>query len=184
VSDRSQVLSSAVRRFGQERLRHCGVTADGSFGERLVFPTGYLLFPFIMEGEVAYLQARRPDQEAKWRWLCPHGLLPPVFNQDVLSSDVPTISICEGVTDVISAHELGLVAIGLVGVNGHLDSGTIAKLSGRNVAIYGDVDDAGSRFSRQLVRLLAAKGITAISKRLPKGVNDLNDQLRKMRGCR
>jgi DNA primase len=184
VSDRSQILREALGRFGRERLRKCGIIDDGRFGERLVFPTGYLLFPFMIEGEVAYLQARRPDQETKWRWLCPRGLLPPVFNQDVLSGDASTISICEGVTDVISAHELGLVAIGLVGVNGHLDARTLARLRGRNVAVYGDVDDAGSRFSRHLVRLLSAKGITAIPKRLPEGVNDLNDQLRRMGGSR
>jgi DNA primase len=182
ISDRRRILSDVLGRFGRERLLHCGLTGNGQFGDRFAFPTGYILFPFMIEGEVAYLQARRPDQDTKWRWLCPQGLLPPVYNSDVLSDDSPTISICEGVTDVISAHEIGLPAIGLVGANGHLDAGTLARLRGRNVAVYGDGDEAGSRFSRRLVRLLADEGITAIPKRLPQGVNDLNDHLRRMRG--
>jgi DNA primase len=182
IGNRAQVLRYALERFGHDRLHRCGLTRDGQFGEHFVFPTGYLLFPFMIDDEVAYLQARRPDQVTKWRWVCPHGLLPPVYNQSALTDDIPTVSICEGVTDVISAHELGLSAIGLVGVNGHLDSATLARLRGHNVAVYGDSDEAGRRFSQNLVKVLAAKGITAIPKRLPPGVNDLNDQLRRTRG--
>lgn len=181
ISDRPKVLGEAVARFGHERLRQCGMTCEGNFGERFVFPTGYLLFPFIAGGEIVYLQARRPDQDTRWRWLCLNLLLPMVYNQDVLSGDAPTISICEGVTDVVSAHELGLVAIGLAGANAQLDAMTLERLRGRNVAVFGDGDGPGARFSRKLVKLLSAKGITAIPKRLPAGMNDLNDHLRKSR---
>ena len=182
IGDRGKAMRKAVARFGLERLRRCGLVSDGKFGDRFVFPTGYLLFPFMVGGNVRYLQARRPDSGAQWRWLCLSNLLPPVFNQSALCAGTATISICEGVSDVISAHELGMSAIGLVGANARLDDETLDLLRGRNVAIFGDRDAAGSRFARHLVDRLAGIGVTAISKRLPSGANDLNDHLRRVRG--
>ncbi|KQN04367.1 hypothetical protein ASE85_04770 [Sphingobium sp. Leaf26] len=182
IGDRGEAMKTAVARFGLERLRRCGLVCDGKFGNRFVFPAGYLLFPFIIDGNIAYLQARRPDSGTQWRWLCPNSLLPPVFNRSALSDSTATISICEGVTDVISAHELGIPAIGLVGANARLDDTTLDLLRGRNVAIFGDRDTAGSRFARRLVDRLAGMGVTAIPKRLPLGANDLNDHLRRIKG--
>jgi DNA primase len=105
-----------------ERLRRCGLVSDGKFGDRFVFPTGYLLFPFYGRRQTSGI-FRRVAQTAgaQWRWLCLSNLLPPVFNQSALCAGTATISICEGVSDVISAHELGMSAIGLVGANARLD---------------------------------------------------------------
>jgi len=182
IGDRGEAMRKAVARFGLERLRRCGLVCGGKFGDRFVFPAGYLLFPFLIDGNVAYLQARRPDSGTQWRWLCPNSLLPSVFNQSALFNGTATISICEGVTDVVSAHELGMPAIGLVGANARLDDATLDLLRGRNVAVFGDRDAAGSRFARCLVDRLAEISVTAVPKRLPLGADDLNDHLRKVRG--
>lgn len=182
IGDRGKVMRKAIARFGLERLRHCGLISAGKFGDRFVFPNDYLLFPFNIDGHIAYLQARRPDNGKQWRWICPNSLLPPVFNRAALSDVISTISICEGVTDVVSAHELGIPAIGLVGANACLDDATLDLLRGRNVAVFGDRDAAGSRFARQLIDRLAGIGVTAIPKRLPSGADDLNDYLRRIRG--
>ncbi len=182
VGDPAKLLLDADARFGRERLNSCGVISEGRFGEYFVFPKGYLLFPFSSNGEVVYLQARRPDQYKPLRWICLNKLQPTVFNGDVLAENVSTISICEGVTDVLSAHELGLSAIGLAGANARIDATTLEKLRGYNVAVFGDGDGSGARFSRELIKLLSTKGITAVPKRLPKGVNDLNDHLKRSRG--
>ena len=181
IEDSARITREAVARWGIERLRRCGLTRAGSYGEQFAFPTGYLLFPFIVGGEVAYIQARRPNQDPRRRWLCPNILPPPVYNQDVFSGNAPTISICEGVTDVMSAHELGITAIGVVGANARLDANTVDRLRGRNVAVFGDNDGPGARFAQNLVKLLSGKGITAIPKRLPAGANDLNEHLRQSR---
>lgn len=175
IGDRSTIQRDAVALFGAERIRRCGLLDDRG---RFIFPSGYLLFPFMQGEAVDYLQARRSDSEPKWRWMCPLGLMPSVFNKNVLADDVSTISICEGITDVLSAHQLGRPAIGLVGANGELDEQTILLLRRRNVALYGDADSAGGRFATRLVKVLSARGISAIPKRLPEGVNDLNDLLR------
>lgn len=83
---------------------------------------------------------------------------------------------------MVSAHEIGLAAIGVLGANGHMDDTTVAKLRGRNVAVYGDADKPGAHFTQGLVQRLGRHGITAIPKRLPTGIGDLNDYLKNMRG--
>lgn len=182
VNDRRLLLRLAMSRFGLERLRNCGVLADYERGEQLVFPSGYLLFPFITDGKIIYLQARRADQEKKWRWLCPKKLLPPAYNVDVLAGSATTIGICEGVTDVLSAHQLGWTAIGLVGAGAKPDATTLSKLAGRNVAVFSDADKAGAALSRAITQSLRSHGATVVRKILPLGLNDLNDYLRQVQG--
>lgn len=182
VGDRSALRRSALESFGEERLHRCGLLRNGSRGSELIFPSYYLLFPFLAAGVVTYLQARRPDEGTKYRWCCPYGLLPPAFNLDVLDQGHATILICEGVTDTLSAHELHRPAIGLVGANAHLDLTVIERLRGHNVILVGDRDVAGQRFARDMIRLLSQQGITAIARKLPADANDINDLLRQQRG--
>lgn len=182
VADRTALLRAARRDFGEDRLRRAGLLRDGRRGPDLVFPSHYLLFPFIIDDAVCYLQARRADGSSSYRWLCPSGMVAPTFNVDVLAQGHATIVVCEGVTDTLSAHELGRPAIGLTGANARLDLDTIARLRGHNVVLLGDSDAAGRGFARDIVRLLGGHGITAIARSLPDGVNDLNDLLRQQRG--
>lgn len=182
MKDNRAILKIARERFGDERLKRCGLMSVSGRGPYFAFRSNYLLFPYVEEGAVVFIQARRPDAEEKLRWLCPHRLPPTVFNLDVLSGTASTITICEGVTDVLSAHELKIAALGLVGASAKLDDKTIARLKGRNVTLLGDADKAGTGFSRRLTKLLSERGITAVSKTLPNGINDLNDYLRHSRG--
>jgi DNA primase len=178
IDDSCELFRSTSDRFGQNRLMRCGLTKAGRWGDELVFPTGYLLFPFVVRGVVTYLQARRTDADHYRRWICLAKLPPPIFNVDVMTPKNTTITICEGVTDVLSAYELGMPALGFLGAGGRFDAGVFASLEGHNVAVVGDADPAGSAFARRLVRELGARGITAVTKRLPAGCNDLNDYLR------
>lgn len=182
IGDRASLMRDACRTFGEDRLRRCGVVADGRSGARLIFPSGYILFPFIERDAVRYLQARRPDGETDYRWFCPATLPPPAFNVDALETASRSILICEGVTDVLSAAEMGKDAIGLLGANSHLDPAIIAKLRRRNVIVVGDADPPGQKFARNLVTLLSSRGITTVSRLPPDGANDLNAYLQSSRG--
>lgn len=181
IGDRASLLSDACARFGEERLKSCGIVAEGRFGARLVFPSGYLLFPFLESVAVLYLQARRADNGAEHRWLCPAKLPPPAFNLDALASASRSILICEGVTDVLSAREMGKDALGLLGASSQLNPAVIAKLKRRNVIVIGDADAPGQKFARTLVDTLGASGITAVSRLPPGGANDLNAYLQLRR---
>lgn len=182
IGDRASLMRDACRTFGQARLERCGVVADSRSGTRLIFPSGYILFPFIERDAVCYLQARRPDGETAYRWFCPATLLPPAFNLDALETASRSILICEGVTDVLSAAEMGKDAIGLLGANSQLDPAIIVKLKRRNVIVVGDADPPGQKFARNLVNLLSSRGITAVSRLPPAGANDLNAYLQSSRG--
>jgi DNA primase len=182
IGDRASLMRDACRTFGEDRLKRCGVVADGRSGSRLIFPSGYILFPFIERDAVRYLQARRPDGETAYRWFCPATLPPPAFNLDALETASRSILICEGVTDVLSAAEMGKDAIGLLGANSQLDPAIIMKLKRRNVIVVGDADPPGQKFARNLVNLLSSRGITAVSRLPPAGANDLNAYLQSSRG--
>jgi len=182
IGDCRALQTELVAVFGTERIARCGLLQDGRYGPYFAIKSGYLLFPFVTEGRVVYLQGRRLGDGDGPRWLCPAGLRPPVFNLDVLSERVTSILVCEGVTDVLSAHELEINSIGLVGASARLDAETVMRLRGRNVAVLGDADLAGESFARRTVNQLSALGITATTKSLPLGSNDLNDYLCRKRG--
>jgi DNA primase len=178
MGNTDRLIRDCLARFGSSRLKQCGLVVERWQGEELIFPSGYLLFPFTIDGTVSYIQGRRADGGAEKRWICPAGIRPAVFNLDALSRPAPTITICEGLTDVLSAHELGMTALGLLGANSTLDDEVIARLNGRNVAVVGDADAAGEAFAKRIATQLKARGLTVFRKRLPAGVNDLNDYLR------
>ncbi|MFA7602200.1 MAG: CHC2 zinc finger domain-containing protein [Novosphingobium sp.] len=181
IGDRASHLREAYALFGGERLKRCGIVAEGRFGPRLVFPSGYLLFPFLEGSAVLYLQARRADNGVEHRWFCPAKLPPPAYNLDALASASRSILICEGVTDVLSAGEMGKDALGLLGANSHIDPAVVAKLKRLNVIVIGDADAPGQKFARTLVDALGASGITAVSRLPPGGANDLNAYLQLRR---
>ena len=83
---------------------------------------------------------------------------------------------------MLSAHELGMQPIGLLGAMRDLGPSVIDRLVGRNIAIFADADRSGYGLAKRLSRRLAARGITVVTKKLPPEVNDLNDYLRSQRG--
>jgi DNA primase len=182
IGDRTSLLRRALSTFGMPRLEKAGLVMQGRHGPLLCLPSNYLLFPFLQENTVTYLQARRPDDGKEYRWFCPTKLLPPTYNLDALAKPGSTITICEGITDVLSAYELGMLPIGLLGAMRDLGPDVIERLVGRNVAIFADADRSGRSLAKRLSERLSARGITVVTKKLPPEVNDLNDFLRSRRG--
>jgi DNA primase len=182
IGDRTSLFRRALSAFGMPRLEEAGLVMQGRYGPLLCLPSNYLLFPFLQDGTVTYLQARRADDGKEYRWFCPAKLLPPPYNLDALAKPGSTITICEGITDVLSAHELGMLPIGLLGAMRNLGTDIIDRLIGRNVAIFADADRSGRSLAKRLSDRLAARGITVVTKQLPPEVNDLNDYLRSRRG--
>lgn len=181
VGDASLVLRNAERQWGRERLARCGILSRTT-QTRLIFPSGSLLFPFLSRSSISYLQARSIDLSSQRRWICPLGIQPPIFNSDALEGAHETLFICEGVSDVLSAAELGWEAIGFVGAAAARPVRWFAGLNGKNANIVGDADAAGKRFAASIEKELGSYGITAFIKKLPAGINDLNEYLMMKRG--
>jgi DNA primase len=180
IGNSRHLLDSTLAAFGYDRLRRAGLASAHSESIRFVFPSNYLLFPFLADGKCEYLQARAVDGASRPRWKCPIGLLPPVYNVGALSKS-QNIFLCEGVTDVLSAHELGHVAVALLGGSAAVPLDFIARLKGKTIRIIPDNDQAGGRMGASLGHLLTKHGVDNIIQAWPDGINDVNEYLVSVR---
>ena len=107
------------------------------------------------------------------------GIERPLFNAEVLSASSPgsAVLICEGVPDVLAAHQLGHQAVGALGVTGFKEN-WIPLFRGLRVFAVPDMDAPGREFGRKLQHLFAAKGEVVEVLTLAKG-KDLAEYLAK-----
>ena len=85
--------------------------------------------------------------------------------------------------DTLSAVELGIYAIGLLGVSANLLKDDIKKLKGKNVDILLDWDSSGNSRASQLQNDLKRYGIVSTRKLRPSDTaSDLNEFLIEIRG--
>jgi DNA primase len=185
LSTNSDVLTHLDQRFGFSRLSSSGLLAASSTPRnlRLVFPRPSLIFPFREGGEAHYMQARYIGHESfAPRWSNLRGHRHRVYNVDVLASSAERIAICEGVTDTLSAIELGYQAVGLVGVSARFTEAQIKALRRRTVLLLLDWDARGEARSRELVAELAKFGVASVRLARPSAtVSDLNEYLVELR---
>jgi len=180
LKDCEALLDRLLKRFSRERLYRAGLIAT-PHANRLSLPSGSIVFPFLRSGKVEYLQSRLMPGAAGPRWIGLAGVRKPVFNSDVLLN-ANTIYVCEGATDVLSAHELNLSAIGLLGAATRAPQDMLRGLIGKTVYVVPDNDTAGENMLRRFVEDLRLAGGVALEKRVPEG-GDLNDYLVLKRGA-
>lgn len=171
-----EVAGLLNREFGPHRVTRSGVLSDRG---RLCFPMGSILFPYLMDGQIVYMQARGLTAGAA-RWMGLKGISKLPYNLDALEIS-KTIFLVEGAVDVLSAYELGLVAVGLPGAYSALPEILIQALRGKLVYIVPDKDFAGGQMAERIRRGLRARHIRSTIQALPRG-KDLNDYLRITRG--
>lgn len=172
-------LDRLIRQFSRERLHRAGLTASVQ-STRLALPSNSIVFPFLRAGKVEYLQSRLMPGAVGPRWIGLAGIRKPIFNSDVLRK-ASTIYVCEGATDVLSAHELNLSAIGLLGAATRVPRDVLRSLIMKTVFVVPDDDSAGENMLRCFAEDLRSAGGVALEKRVPEG-SDLNDYLVLKRG--
>ena len=187
VSDSRAVLDVLVRAFGYQRINAAGLLTKTSTNRNrlLLFPEDSLVFPFLEDSQVAYMQARvisRLTGRGKWRNL--NDRRPRVYNADtLLVKQHSPLAICEGVIDTLSAIELGYSAIGLLGVRAQLDEEQRDRLRGNQVVVLLDWDLPGETRAAELRKELRRFGIASTRKTRPSPESkDVNDYLRELRG--
>lgn len=176
------VVRFLVAKFGFERVSSAGLLTKSSAPHRYysILPEGSLLLPYIEAGQVAYFQARICDdgvKEGRWRNL--NYRRRRLYNADVLYKlENKRVAICEGAMDVVSAAQLGLDAIGLIGVSAELSRAEMISLRGRQVDLLLDWDPPGDKRAALLRKELARYGVAATRKSAPRsGAKDVNDYL-------
>ncbi len=163
------VFGRLVKQWGAQRVYRSGL-AWGKDGipERLIWGTPALLFPFLQNGSVIYLQARMFGGGRKY--LNPRGIAKPVFNLDRLSS-LPaesTVHICEGVPDTLAMEAHRLNAVGVLGATSFRHE-WVDQFLKFNVEVVGQGDAAGEKFVSEISFFFRTRGKPVHCILLPKG---------------
>lgn len=173
IGNSNDVLNRLLSKHGAAVLAGCGLIFPDKAPE-LVFPSGSLLVPFIIGGQIVYFQSRSVSHLTR-RWMGLNGVRKPIFNQDAVYQ-TKNIYICEGVTDALSAIEMGLTAIGLTGASTTFSTDLLRSMRTKTAYIIPDNDEAGRRMEARIAELFRRAGIQFVVQRVPNG-KDLNDYL-------
>jgi len=161
-------------KYALSDLRDAGLVS-GQDG--FLFARHTLLFSYMADGKVQYLQARDVTGNANVKELSLAGYRSPVpFNGDVLREPQDRVFICEGCLDTISALQLGYPAIGIPGVQGFREEWFALFGNVGSVLIAFDNDQAGQRVAVKLRSEFRLRRIRA-DVVLPSQGKDINDQL-------
>lgn len=186
IADNRAIARHLITRFGYERVAAANLLSLRATPDTpsLTFRSDQILIPFFENGRCVYFQSRACSDETQNRWLNlrrRHRL----FNVDILRDpEVRKIAICEGVTDSLSAFELGLSPLGLVGASAALPADRARQLRGRQVEIFADNDARGVQLAKRLQTQLSKIGVVATRRALPSGFKDLNEFLRAKKSSR
>ncbi len=182
LSDSANLIKKMISNYGYQRVKAAGLltTRSNNRNWKLIFLPHSIIFPYIENGSIVYLQARQlidSPTQGKWRNL--NHRKHRIYNFDAIFKSKRTpFAICEGTVDTLSAIELGYDAIGLIGVNMQLKREYLQRLRGKQVVILLDWDSAGEKRAAELQRELRSFGIASTRKRCPSpGVKDVNEYL-------
>lgn len=183
----AEAIEELICLYGFARVQGAGLLTQKSTPQRprSTFSRGALLFPYFEAGSIVFFQARLMcDPATKSQWCNLSRRRRRIYNADVLARrDIQRIAICEGVIDVLSAAELKMEAVGLIGVSAGFSREQFVRLRGKQVDLLLDWDQAGEKRARTMLREMQRFGITATRKSRPSiSAKDINDYLREVRG--
>jgi DNA primase len=166
-----RLISELREHWSGERLARSGLlvgTSDPK-GPRLVWWTNVILFPFVVQRRVLYIQARRKDDKLP-RYINLRGVRMPMFNLSSLDTAGlgDDVYVCEGIPDTMTAHQLGLRAVGCLGANAFTEAWA-RLLAPFRVTVIPDGDSGGERFYANVKKAMAALGHSAERIRVPPG---------------
>ncbi|WP_246662908.1 toprim domain-containing protein [Pseudolabrys sp. FHR47] len=178
VESASALLEAAQLRWTLDELKQTGLVTDTYGQARLIFRNHTILFPFLDQGAIRYVQGRAANDSDKPRWINLAGIQKPLFNVDAIKSHPRSdfIHLCEGITDTIAAAQLGLTAVGVLGAHS-LTPDHAELFSGMKVTLLPDGDRGGDQFERHALALLRRFNANVSVLRVPRGT-DIADQIR------
>jgi len=176
IANPAETLRALTNQFGAKRVAASGLLAAGGYFR---FPHDALLFAHCDRGIPLFLQSRRLGSGTP-RWMGLGGISKIPFNLDAIEG-ASEVYLVEGAIDVLSAHELGLTAIGLPGTSAPLSSDICSRLRHKTVYILPDKDSPGARIATSTRETLLSHGVLVTIQHFAAG-KDLNDHLIKERG--
>jgi DNA primase len=162
---------TAQKKWGIERLLRCGLAKQKEKGKiSFVWWDHVILFPFYdLQGRVIYVQGRRLEPGDP-RYVNLIGVKTELFNWRILNhlKQGAFVYICEGVTDVLSAHQVELNAVGIIGANNFREEWA-NRFKDFRVRVIPDVDSAGSKLSSSIREAFRKIGKSVETVKLGKG---------------
>jgi hypothetical protein len=105
-------LNTGIKLNKLEELKLVNSRSEEIFADRIIFPIKNL------NGDILYFQGRSLNPEANLRWLTSandskveQSVFSYFYNTDILSKDVKTVFVCEGISDALSLQQLDLNVI-------------------------------------------------------------------------
>ncbi len=179
----SNLLSKMKQQWGLERVYRSGLAwGENGFPERLIWTSYSVLFPFIHDGKVVYIQGRLFEGNSKY--LNPRGISKPIFNLQRLNSLKvgSTIHICEGITDAIAIESLGLASVAVLGASSFREE-WLDLFMRYDIVILPDGDSGGEIFFETISKMFKkrCKAVYRVSLPLGKDVSDLIAEMKRRR---
>ncbi len=176
ISKTEQLVNELKEVCSTEELIEAGLFAKSSRGTYFKFADYPVVIPYLEDGEIVYIKARRLDRKNP-KYMQVSGLSIPLFNSDLLKTLDKTkpLYICEGEFDTMITTQNGFNAVGVIGVNG-LKQEIIEDLVGFNVYIAFDNDKAGQSAIKEVAMRLREAGVVVLGQiDLPEGIKDLTE---------
>jgi len=165
-----RVMRGMRDEFALDELQRSGLFNSR---EHLTFYLHRLLFPFYIEGQAQYFQARTTSPRVQPRWHNMRGNVPSLYNIDSLgelASD-SVVYLVEGFTDTLTLIAHNFNAVGLVGAGGMREE-WLPPLARFQIVLVLDPDEAGNRATRRYADMFQGRGMNLATLDLTSDVND------------
>jgi DNA primase len=172
------IMNALKDRFGEEPLLAAGLLKrwkDGhtmpSFWHYFISRAGFLVIPYMRDGQPVYLKVRPPLSKAEAqgrgliRFMNTAAAVPCLYNVDALKMKPDRVMVCEGESDTWMALSVGWSAVGTPGAKNFKEAwvegfGGIEDEKGRSrVYLAMDADDAGIEGTRIIADLFLKAGL-------------------------
>ncbi|AUS95235.1 hypothetical protein CDQ84_10890 [Clostridium thermosuccinogenes] len=176
IENPTNVFLNAKSVWGIDRLLKCGLAKISDKDIPVfIWTSSVILFPFYnLDNRIEYLQGRQVgDREPKYINL--NGINTHIYNFNVLNQIGKNdfIYICEGIPDVLSAYQMGIHAVGILGAN-NFNEEWANYFTDYKIRIIPDSDISGNEFA-----IVVEKAFRKIGKPVQiiklKGVKDLTE---------
>lgn len=169
LRDPDRAFRSLVKQWGADRVFRSGI-AWGKNGkpDRLIWTSYSLLFPFLHDGAVEYIQGRL--FEGKMKFINLRGVTKPLYNVGILDGleAGSIVHICEGIPDVLAMCAKGLAAVAVLGASSFRPE-WVDLFIRHNVSLWPDGDKGGETFRRTVEGAFRKRGKAIAVNTMPRG---------------
>ncbi len=175
----ADVMKVLTERFGEDALLSAGMlkrAKDGgrpvpSFWHYFANKTGFLIVPYMQDGQPVYLKVRPPLSKAEAedrgvnRFMNTAAAVPCLYNVDALKRKPDKVMVCEGESDTWMALSCGWPAVGTPGAKNFKEAwvegfrGVKDAKGLSRVYLAMDADDAGIEGARTIADLFLKAGL-------------------------